>query len=133
MNPSIAWSLPFALFLGISVVAGCSVGSVSVWATERRREREAYYRSEVLKKIAEAQGSGAASALEFLHQDQKNWRQRVREGTKLGGLIAAAVGIALTPFLMAVVPQRPVYLAGLIPVFVGFALLIYSYMLAPKG
>ena len=133
MNPSIAWSLPFALFLGISVVAGCSVGSVSVWATERRREREAYYRSEVLKKIAEAQGSGAASALEFLQQDQKNWRQRVREGTKLGGLIAAAVGIALTPFLMAVVPQRPVYFAGLIPVFVGFALLIYSYMLAPKG
>ena len=98
---------------------------MSVWATERRREREAYYRSEVLKKIAEAQSSGAASALEFLHQDQK--------GTKLGGLIAAAVGIALTPFLMAVVPQRPVYLAGLIPVFVGFALLIYSYMLAPKG
>jgi hypothetical protein len=133
MNPSIAWSLPFALFLGISVVAGCSVGSVSVWATERRREREAYYRSEVLKKIAEAQGSGAASALEFLHQDQRNWRQRVREGTKLGGLIAAAVGIALTPFLMAVVPQRPVYLAGLIPVFVGFALLIYSYILGPKG
>ena len=133
MNPTFPFSLPFALFLGISVVAGCSVGSVSVWATERRREREAYYKSEVLKKIAEAQGSGAASALEFLHQDQKNWRQRVREGTKLGGLIAAAVGIALTPFLMAVVPQRPVYLAGLIPVFVGFALLIYSYMLAPKG
>src|SRR5579871_4801241 len=91
MNPSFPFSLPFALFLGISVVAGCSVGSVSVWSTERRREREAYYRSEVLKKIADAQGSGAASALEFLHQDQKNWRQRVREGTKLGGLIAAAV------------------------------------------
>jgi hypothetical protein len=121
------------LFLGISVVAGCSVGSVSVWATERRREREAFYRAEVLKKIAETQGSGAASALEFLHQEQKNWRQRVREGTKLGGLIASAVGLALTPFLIAVVPQRPVYLAGLIPTLVGFALLIYSYILAPKG
>jgi hypothetical protein len=58
MNPSFPFSLPFALFLCISVVAGCSVGSVSVWATERRREREAYYRSEVLKKIAEAQSSG---------------------------------------------------------------------------
>ena len=132
MNPSFPFTLPLALFLGISTVAGCSVGAVSVWAAERRREREAYYRSEVVKKIAETQGAGAASALEFLHQEQRNWRQRVREGTKLGGLIAGAVGIALTPFLLAVVPQRPVYLAGLIPMLVGVALLVYSYVLAPK-
>jgi len=132
VNPNFPPSLPMALFLGICVVAGCSVGSVSVWATERRREREAYYRSEVLKKIAETQGAAAASALAFIHEEQKNFRRRVREGTKLAGLITGAVGIALTPFLMAVVPQRPVYLAGLIPMLVAVALLVYSYALAPK-
>ncbi len=133
MNPNFPFSLPFALFLGISVIGGCSVGSVSVWAQERRREREAYYRSEVLKKIAENEGAGAASALEFLRQEQSNFRQRVREGTKLAGLITGLVGLALVPFLLEVVPQRPVYLAGLIPMLVGVALLVYSYLLAPKG
>ena len=132
MNPNFPFSIPFALFLGISVIAGCSVGSVSVWATERRREREAYYRSEVLKKIAEAQVAGAASAFAFLNEEQKHFRQRIREGTKLAGLITAAVGISLTAFLMEIVPQRPVYLAGMIPILVAAALLVYSFVLAPR-
>jgi len=41
-----------------------------VWSRERRREREAYYRSETLRKIAETQGAGGNSAIEFLREDE---------------------------------------------------------------
>ncbi len=36
------------------------------------------------------------------------------------------------PFLKMIVPDQPVYLAGMIPLLVGAALLTYSYALAPK-
>ena len=43
--------------------------------------------------------------------------------------IAAAVGIALMVMLDR---KEPAYLAGLIPLLVGAALLAYSYLLAPR-
>jgi hypothetical protein len=51
---------------------------------------------------------------------------------KLGGLVTASVGIGLMIFLRAIVRAEPVYLVGLIPLFVGLSLLIYAYFLAPK-
>ena len=48
--------LPIFLFLSVASVALFSFVAVAVWSSERRREREAYYRSEILKKIADTQG-----------------------------------------------------------------------------
>ena len=94
--------------------------------------REAYYKSETLKKIAEAQGPTANAALEFLREQEKVRAQPTREGIKLGGLVTVAVGLGLFPLLRAVEPNQPVYLAGLIPLLIGLALLVYAYLLAPK-
>jgi len=81
-----------------------------VWSQERRRERQAYYRSETLEKLADS-----ATA-----------------GQKLGGLITFAVGIGLMIFIKSMDRSDPVYLVGLIPLFIGAALLAYAYSLAPK-
>jgi hypothetical protein len=35
-------------------------------------------------------------------------------------------------FLEELVPGPPVYLAGVIPLLIGVALLVYAYVLAPK-
>jgi hypothetical protein len=50
---------------------------------------------------------------------------------KIGGMINLAVGIALAIFLRALVGNEPVYLCGLIPGFIGVALLVYALFLAP--
>ena len=126
------FSTNFTLFLSVSSVATMSMTAVAVWSQERRREREAYYKSETIKKVAEAPGPSGLAALEFFREDERNARGRVREGTKLGGLICCAVGLALPVFLGAVVPDKPVYLAGLIPFMVGAALLLYSSKFARK-
>ncbi len=51
---------------------------------------------------------------------------------KLGGLITAVVGIGVMGFLHALVHDEPVYLAGLIPLLIGLALLLYTFVLAPN-
>ena len=126
--------LPLFLFLSVTMVATFSFIAVVVWSTERRKEREAYYRSETIKKIAEAQPAGGTSADEFLREEDKNAALRLREGQKLGGLIVFAAGIGVTVFIKGIFPNSPspVYLVGLFPLLVGGALLVYVYLLAPK-
>jgi Flp pilus assembly protein TadB len=110
--------------------------AVSSWSKARLRERQAFYKSETIRKIAESQGGGAA--LEYLRESDHNAARQRREGQKLAGLITFAVGVGVMIFLRKV-PISPesssdssAYLVGLIPVLVGVALLVYSYLLAPK-
>lgn len=124
--------MPHFLFLAVAAVALFSFLAVATWSDARRKEREAYYKSETLKKVAEAQGAGGGSALEFLREEEKIAARRRLEGLKLGGLITLAVGIALMVFLRGIEHKEPVYLVGLIPMLIGVALLTYSYLLAPK-
>ena len=125
-------TVPVFLFLGALMIALFSFISMVVWSTARRREREAYYKSELLKKIAEQQGAGATAALEYLREQEQNAGRRRIEGMKLGGLIIVAVGAATMILLRQLIPDEPLYLEGLIPSFVGLVLLAYAYLMAPK-
>ena len=123
------FTLPMALFLSVGAIALFSFVAVATWSDNRRREREAYYKSETLKKIAEM---GADTAVAVLREEERNALRRRLEGIKLGGLVTAAVGIGLMAFLRALVADEPVYLVGLIPLLVAVSLLAYSYILARK-
>ncbi len=126
--------------VGVVAIAIPVVGSIALfsflgvasWSEARRKEREAYYTSETLKKIAESSGEGAKSALELLREKEKNYIKRRLEGSKLGGLITAAVGLGIMALLRGIVHDEPVYLAGLIPLLIGVAMLTYAFVLAPK-
>lgn len=121
--------LPLALFLAVGAIALFSFVAVATWSDNRRREREAYYKSETIKKLAEMQGD---NGLVLLREEEDRAVRQRREGIKLGGLVTTAVGIGLMVFLWGIVPDRPAYLLGLIPLLIGVALLTYSYVLAPK-
>jgi Flp pilus assembly protein TadB len=127
-------ALPGFAFLSVASVALFSCIAVAVWSSARRREREAYYRSETLRKIAETQGTGGNSAIEFLQEEERYAARRRGEGQKLAGLITIAVGIGLMVFIKSVDRNNsePAYLVGLIPLLIGVALLAYAYILAPK-
>ena len=124
--------MTYYMFPGLGAIAVFSWLAVTSWSDARRREREAYYKSEVLKKIAETQGTGASSALEMMREDERKAARRRQESHRLGGLITLGVGIGMAVFLRALVHNEPAYLVGLIPGLVGVALLVYSYILAPK-
>ncbi len=120
------------LFLAVASVALFSFLAVVVWTEGRRKEREAYYQNETAKKLAESPGAGANSALELLREQERIAIRRTREGTKLGGLITAAVGIGVMVMIRGLERNEPAYLAGLVPLLIGVAMLTYGYFLAPK-
>jgi hypothetical protein len=117
----------------VGSIALFSFLAVASWSDARRREREAYYKNETLKKIAESSGEGARAAIELLREQEKSTVKRRLEGMKLGGLITAVVGIGVMVLLHGIAnDEGPVYLVGLIPLLIGLALLLYAFLLAPK-
>jgi hypothetical protein len=119
------------MFLSIGAVALFVVFiPVTSWIDSQRREREAFYRAETMRRLAEASGEGAKAAVEMLREQSRLEQVKKREGMKIGGLVNICVGVALMIFLRALVRDEPVYLCGLIPGFIGVALLVYVLFLA---
>ena len=123
------------LFPLVIIVIVFTFTAVVHWVDSQRKEREAYYKTETLRRITEASGEGASAAVELLREDERIKASKTREGLKIAGLINVAVGIGLMIFLHALLGAEreagSVYLVGLIPGLVGAALLAYVYLLAP--
>jgi ferric-dicitrate binding protein FerR (iron transport regulator) len=115
-------------FLSVGAVALFSFLAISAWSESRRREREAYYRSEAIRKLAESTPDVAASALEFLREQERNDKERVRAQIKIAGLVTCGVGIGMMIFLGALIREAPIYLSGSIPLLIGAALLAWSFI-----
>jgi len=120
------------MFLSVGAVALFVVFIPTVtFLDSRRKEREAFYKADTFRRMAEASGEGAKAAVELLREEERIKARKTREGMKIGGLTNLAVGIALMIFLRALVGNEPVYLVGLIPGLIGVALLTYALFLAP--
>ncbi len=121
--------LPMALFLSVGAIAVFSFVSVATWSDNRRREREAFYKSEALKKLAE---SPTTEALAVLREEERIAAKRRNEGIRLGGLITTATGLGVMAFFRLLVDDRPVWAMGLVPLLIGLAMLAHSFLLTPK-
>ena len=100
------------------------------WVDTQRKERQAYYKAETLRRVSEASGEGAKAAVELMREDDRLKRAKIREGLKIGGLINVGVGVGLLIFLRALLGNTGVYLCGLIPGFIGVAMLLYVFFMA---
>jgi len=118
---------PF-IWLSVGSIAFFAFLAVASWSGSRAAERMAYYKNEMLRKVAESPESGAA-VLEYLREQQRDAARKRRDGMQLGGLITAATGIGIMIFLKAMVHIHPVYLVGLIPLLIGLALFGYAHFL----
>lgn len=124
---------PRFVSFSLLVVASFSFLSVMIWSRERRREREAYYRHETLRKIADSQGTSSGALLEILREEERIGARQRRESQKISGLVTIAAGVGLAVFLGIVDrnDRDAAYLVGVIPMLVGAAFLFYAYVLAP--
>jgi hypothetical protein len=120
------------LFLSIGAVSLFSFISIAHWLDSRRKEREAYYKHESLRRIAEMPGENAAQVIEMMREEERRKLLRRREGLKLGGIINVGVGIALCVFLYSLGGIESPWLCGTIPGLIGVAMLVYVFWLAPK-
>lgn len=116
--------------IALITTASLSFVAVIVWLGSRLKEREDYYRSETIKKIAESGSSTAA--LDYLRETDRIALQRIRGGLRLGGLVSAAIGIGLMVYLRGIVLGSGTYLVGLIPLLVGIVLFVYAQFMMSK-
>src|ERR1700759_1278838 len=81
-----------------------SIGAVSLfvvfiplvsWIDNRRKEREAFYKADTMRRLAESSGEGAKAAIQMMREEERLKRIKAREGLKIGGLINMGVGVAL--------------------------------------
>ena len=63
-----------ALAWGIAAIALFSFLSVAAWTSARQKEREAYYKSEAIKKLAEMQGATPEPVLQVLREAMGSWK-----------------------------------------------------------
>ena len=120
------------MFLSIGAVALFVVFiPLTSWIDSQRKEREAFYKAETFRRLAESSNDSAKAALDLLREQSRMETRKKREGMKLGGLINIGVGVGLMIFLRALVHDAPVYLCGLIPGLIGVALLTYALFLVP--
>ena len=63
-----------ALGWGIAAIAFFTYLSVAAWTSARRQEREAYYKSEAIKKLAEMQGATPEPVLQVLREAVGTWK-----------------------------------------------------------
>jgi len=119
------------LFLSVGAIALFVVFIPTVsWIDSRRKEREAFYKADTMRRISESSPDSAKAAIELLREQERAERLKKREGMKIGGLITLAVGIALVIFLRNQPGDPGAYLVGLIPGMIGIAMLVYVYVLA---
>lgn len=121
-----------AIIISVIMIAIFTFVTVSAWAEQRRREREAFYRSEVLKKLAESTGDQARQVIEMIREQERNEERKRREGGRLAGVIVTGVGLGLIAMFALLAPGG-VWGIGLIPLLVGLALLLYNYVLGPRA
>jgi hypothetical protein len=130
-----------AVFGNFGMWAFLSVGAIALFAVfiplvtyiERRgKEREAYYKAETFRRIAESSGEGAKMAMELLREENRQKQIKMLEGLKVGGLINVGVGIALVIFLRVLLGggTGSPWLCGMIPGLVGVAMLVYVFYMA---
>ena len=117
-----------AIVFPVLTICVFSFVSIVVWSSARRREREAFYRSEMMKKVAESAGTGGSTVLEIMREQERADARSRRSGHKLGGIVSIAAGVGLTGFLAPFGMRQPVFLIGIVPMFVGVALLAYAYL-----
>jgi hypothetical protein len=103
--------------------------TIATWVGNRRKERDAFYKSETLRRITEAQGEGPKAAIELLREEERLKMLQGRENLKIGGVVNLGVGIGLVILLRALVSWS-VAMSGLIPILIGVGLLVYVYALA---
>lgn len=98
----------------------------------QQKEREAFYKAETMRRITESSSEGAKAAIDLLREEEHLKRIKAREGMKIGGLVCVAVGVATVIFLWAMTKTDPgaPYLVGLVPAFIGVALLVYVFFMA---
>lgn len=119
------WLIPI-----VAMICVFTFVAIAAWSENRLKEREAYYRHETYRKLADGQGS-SQEVLELMREEERARARRLRDGLLLGGLITGVSGLGVMIFLYVIVEVKGVFLVGLIPLLIGLVLTLFALFKKP--
>lgn len=136
----LAMTLDTEQFEALSVFGFLSIGAICIfgiflplasWFAHKRKEREAFYKAETMRRITESSSDGAQTAIEYLREEDLRRAWHEREGIKMTGLILICVGAGICLFMWRLMGNgHGPWLAGAVPGMIGVAQIVYVYLLA---
>ncbi len=117
----------------VAIICVFTFIAIATWSENRRKEREAYYRSETHQKMLDGSPESADAVRALIREEEERRERRraesLRMGLKLGGLITMVAGVGLAVFLYFLVDEDPIYLVGLVPILIGLVLALYGFFM----
>lgn len=121
---------PFWLFLAAVTVASLTFVTIVVWATNRLRERQEYYRFEFRKRLVEAGKMDAASFASLMRYEHELKLRQGRQKLLVAAFVILGIGVGTCVGLQFI--DKPIWMVGLIPVSMGLSMLAYGFLFADK-
>jgi len=119
-------------FLAVGAVALFSFLSVAHWLSLRTGERQSRDRFALMKAILEHPGDQADRVLTAWREQELRKAQKDRRDRISGGVVCAAVGVALALMLAILTKgEGGAWSIGLIPLFVGVVLALFGVFEKP--
>lgn len=127
--------LPNAMIFMVPIVGAIALFTflaVDSWATERRKEREAYYEHELRKRMVDAGKLDGEDIRALVQFENDKAMASGKQSMVVGGMVLAGVGVGLL-FGLRFIDGTAVWMVGFIPLGIGAAILLYWILFAPDA
>jgi hypothetical protein len=118
--------------LGLQAIAFFGFVALALWLRDRREARKDASRNELYDKMLAAPGGSADMVRDLIRRDEDRRMQEDIDNKRLGGLTTTVAGLGFTVFLYNIVPDKPIYLVGTIPLLIGIVLVSHTLVLSKR-
>ncbi len=122
--------IAFWLFMAAATVASLTFVTIVVWAENRRKERQEFYKFEFRKRMVEAGKMDAGSLASLMRYEHDLMMRQGRQKLLVAGFVILGVGVGIVVGFQFI--GDSIWMLGLIPVCVGLSMLAYGFLFAAK-
>jgi hypothetical protein len=132
--PEDIWMVAVFVIPLVAMIGGITIGIVRAVGQQRLAELARRERIAAIERGIDPDKLPQAADLDgFDPYGAGNGRLRRAHGLMIGGLVLIAVGIGLMLLLKQVEPSKSHWVLGVMPFLIGWALLLASRVVWPKG
>ena len=123
-------NVAFWLFLAATTVASLTFITIVVWAENRFKERQEFYRFEFRKRLVESDKMDAQSFATLMQYEHDLKLRQGREKLMVAAFVILGTGVGICFGFQFI--GSSIWMLGLIPSAVGLFMLVYGLFFATK-
>jgi hypothetical protein len=113
-----------------SIISTCLAFSVAWWSSQRRKERESYYRFELSRLMLERYADGHERVMAWLGKQEVSDAHRRRDAIRLSAWVLILAGVGALIALRANTSEDSLF--GWVPIGIGIGEFVYLLVTQQK-